>query len=195
MGAAYIVRKRARFVSINGPVNLRYGTPVDAVDGFLVHNGRPLCAVTSESAHRYFARNDDGNGKARGALIGATRPSWSGKTPAIKCAGISCGATRRRRNYATRIMRISGCGAMPFLRRTWQTWNTSPADRCEEVTLPWNYMKLVGGTSARHWTARTKSPRHGVRWASADALRYEEEMAAVRRDYDTAMGEVDPCKN
>ena len=51
---------------------------------------------------------------------------WSGKTPAIKCAGISCGATRRRRNYATRIMRISGCGAMPFLRRTWQTWNTSP---------------------------------------------------------------------
>ena len=57
MGAAYIVRKRARFVSINGPVNLPYGTPVDA--------------VTSESAHRYFARNDDGNGKARGALIGA----------------------------------------------------------------------------------------------------------------------------
>lgn len=28
-----------------------------------------------------------------------------------------------------------------------------------------------------------------------DALRYEEEMAAVRRDYDTAMGEADPCKN
>lgn len=28
-----------------------------------------------------------------------------------------------------------------------------------------------------------------------DALRYEEEMAAVRRDYDTAMREVDPCKN
>lgn len=28
-----------------------------------------------------------------------------------------------------------------------------------------------------------------------DALRYEKEMAAVRRDYDTAMGEVDPCKN
>lgn len=28
-----------------------------------------------------------------------------------------------------------------------------------------------------------------------DALRYEEEMAAVRRDYDTAMGEVDPRKN
>ena len=27
-----------------------------------------------------------------------------------------------------------------------------------------------------------------------DALRYVDELAAVRRDYDTAMGEVDPCK-
>ena len=28
-----------------------------------------------------------------------------------------------------------------------------------------------------------------------DSLRYTEEMAAVRRDYATAMGEVDPCKS
>lgn len=126
MGTAYIVRKRARFVSINGPVNLRYGTPVDAVDGFLVHNGRPLCAVTSESAHRYFARNDDGNGKARGALIGAITAKLERKDAGHQMRWDPCGATRRRRNYATRIMRISGCGAMPFLRRTWQTWNTSP---------------------------------------------------------------------
>lgn len=33
-----------------------------------------------------------------------------------------------------------------------------------------------------------------VQLGQRDALRYEEEMAAVRRDYDTAMGEVDPCK-
>lgn len=71
MGSAYIVRKRARFESINGPVNLPFGTHVDAVDGFLVYHGRPLCVVTSEIAHRFFARNDDGNGKARGALIDA----------------------------------------------------------------------------------------------------------------------------
>lgn len=71
MGIAYIVRKRARFDSINGPVNLPYGTPVEAVDGLLFHKGRALCAVTSENAHRYFARNDDGNGKTRGALIDA----------------------------------------------------------------------------------------------------------------------------
>ena len=34
-----------------------------------------------------------------------------------------------------------------------------------------------------------------VQLGQRDALRYEEEMTAVRRDYDTAMGEVDPCKN
>ena len=34
-----------------------------------------------------------------------------------------------------------------------------------------------------------------VQLGQRDALRYEEEMAAVRRDYVTAMGEVDPCKN
>ena len=34
-----------------------------------------------------------------------------------------------------------------------------------------------------------------VQLGQRDALRYEEEMAAVRRDSDTAMGEVDPCKN
>lgn len=28
-----------------------------------------------------------------------------------------------------------------------------------------------------------------------DALRYEEQIAAVRRDYAAAMGEVDPCKS
>lgn len=71
MGVAYIVRKRARFDSIGGTVNLPYGTAVEAVDGLLVYRGRALCAVTSENAHQFFARNDDGNGKARGALIDA----------------------------------------------------------------------------------------------------------------------------
>lgn len=79
MGAAYIVRKRARFDSIGGPVNLPYGTAVEAVDGLLVYRGRALCAVTSENAHQFFARNDDGNGKARGALIDAIKATLEKK--------------------------------------------------------------------------------------------------------------------
>ena len=58
-----------------------------------------------------------------------------------------------------------------------------------------DYMKLVadlcGIIDRQNEITKAMAERLGQR----DALRYEEEMAAVRRDYDTAMGEVDPCKN
>lgn len=64
----YIAARRARFNAICGPVNIPYGTTVEAVDGFLERDGLRLCAVTSESAHKYFARDSDGNGLERGQL-------------------------------------------------------------------------------------------------------------------------------
>lgn len=58
-----------------------------------------------------------------------------------------------------------------------------------------DYMKLVadlcGIIDRQNEITKAMAAQLGQR----DALRYEEEMAAVRRDYDTAMGEVDPCKN
>ena len=58
-----------------------------------------------------------------------------------------------------------------------------------------DYMKLVadlcGIIDRQNEITMAMAEQLGQR----DALRYEEEMAAVRRDYDTAMGEVDPCKN
>lgn len=58
-----------------------------------------------------------------------------------------------------------------------------------------DYMKLVadlcGIIDRQNEITKAMVEQLGQR----DALRYEEEMAAVRRDYDTAMGEVDPCKN
>lgn len=58
-----------------------------------------------------------------------------------------------------------------------------------------DYMKLVadlcGIIDRQNEITKAMVAQLGQR----DALRYEEEMAAVRRDYDTAMGEVDPCKN
>ena len=36
MPIPYIVRRRARFLSICGPVNLPYGTEVEAVDGLII---------------------------------------------------------------------------------------------------------------------------------------------------------------
>lgn len=58
-----------------------------------------------------------------------------------------------------------------------------------------DYMKLVadlcGIIDRQNEITKAMAEQLGQR----DALRYEEEMAAVRRDYDTAMGEVDLCKN
>ncbi|MEY8261003.1 isoaspartyl peptidase [Oscillospiraceae bacterium 50-60] len=67
----YIAARRARFNAICGPVNIPYGTTVEAVDGFLERDGLRLCAATSESAHKYFARDSDGHGLERGKLTAA----------------------------------------------------------------------------------------------------------------------------
>lgn len=64
----YIVKRRARFNAITGPVNLPWGTAVEEQDGFLVRDGLQLCAVTSQNAFDYFAKNGDGNGVERGRL-------------------------------------------------------------------------------------------------------------------------------
>ena len=65
----YIVKKRARFESISGIINLPYGTTVMCEEGFLVYQRKRLCAAVSQNAFDYFAQNDDGNGELRGQLI------------------------------------------------------------------------------------------------------------------------------
>lgn len=58
-----------------------------------------------------------------------------------------------------------------------------------------DYMKLVADLCQIIDRQNEITKVMAVQLGQRDALRYEEEMAAVRRDYDTAMGEVDPCKN
>ena len=58
-----------------------------------------------------------------------------------------------------------------------------------------DYMKLVADLCQIIDRLNEITKAMVVQLGQRDALRYEEEMAAVRRDYDTAMGEVDPCKN
>lgn len=69
----YITIKRTRFESISGPINLPYGTEVNNEGGFLALDTAPICAVTSQNAYDYFARNDDGKGLERGRLTQAIR--------------------------------------------------------------------------------------------------------------------------
>lgn len=58
-----------------------------------------------------------------------------------------------------------------------------------------DYMKLVADLCQIIDRQNEITKAMVVQLGQRDALRYEEEMAAVRRDYDTAIGEVDPCKN
>lgn len=58
-----------------------------------------------------------------------------------------------------------------------------------------DYMKLVADLCQIIDRQNEITKAMVVQLGQRDALRYEDEMAAVRRDYDTAMGEVDPCKN
>ena len=65
----YIVTKRFKGKTICGNVNLAYGTECEEKNNTIYHDGKPLCFVTSENAHNYFSRNDDGQGERRGELV------------------------------------------------------------------------------------------------------------------------------
>ena len=58
---SYIARRRAKFSGIGGiPVNIPYGTALEVREGFILFDGRPVCAVTSQNAYDYFSQDDDG---------------------------------------------------------------------------------------------------------------------------------------
>lgn len=65
----YIVHTRFKTKAICGEVNIPAMTECELRNGMLVFDGKPLCMVNSENSHKHFARNDDGNGLLRGALI------------------------------------------------------------------------------------------------------------------------------
>lgn len=66
----YLCRKRARFDGISGQANIPYGTALICQDGFLMHQNKPLCGITSQNAYDFFSQNDDGMGRERGDLVG-----------------------------------------------------------------------------------------------------------------------------
>ena len=65
----YIVYRQFNAKAICGEVNLPIGTVCQYDQGYIIYDGKPLCVVTSENAHRYFAKNNDGNGLERGRLV------------------------------------------------------------------------------------------------------------------------------
>lgn len=65
----YITTRRFRGKTMSGIVNLPYGTECELRGETIYHGGKPLCFATSENAHQYFSRNDDGQGERRGKLV------------------------------------------------------------------------------------------------------------------------------
>ena len=102
MPTPYIVRRRARFLAICGPVNLPYGTEVSSDGAFLTVNGEKLCSITSQNAYDFFSRNDDGNGLERGKLV----------------HDIMCTLERRDAKYQSRWDRLWADEGANKLRRT-----------------------------------------------------------------------------
>lgn len=102
MSIPYIVRRRARFLSICGPVNLPYGAEVSSDGAFLTMNGEKLCSITSQNAYDFFSRNDDGNGLERGKLV----------------HDIMCTLERRDAKYQSRWDRLWADEGANKLRRT-----------------------------------------------------------------------------
>jgi len=60
----YIAKKRVRMPGICGPVNIPWGTVLAAADGFLIHEGRAVCAIRSENAKKHFWGYDPKNPRA-----------------------------------------------------------------------------------------------------------------------------------
>ena len=65
----FIARRRARFVGIDGRVNIPYGTVLSNQGGFLIHQNKRVCTVSSQNALDYFVQDDDGAGDLRGKLV------------------------------------------------------------------------------------------------------------------------------
>ena len=66
----YITYKHFNGIIMDGTTaDIKRGTILDCERRVLTYKGKEICVATSENAHTYFMRNDDGKGYERGDLI------------------------------------------------------------------------------------------------------------------------------
>lgn len=75
----YITHRRYKGRCFSGDVNIPALTLCDAENGTIYYQGKPICFVTSEVAHQYFSRDDDGKGIERGRLTQVIQKKLSEK--------------------------------------------------------------------------------------------------------------------
>lgn len=64
----YITHRRFKGKAMCGEVNIPAGTVCEERSNVVYCQERPICYATSENAHQFFARDDDGCGMLRGKL-------------------------------------------------------------------------------------------------------------------------------
>lgn len=90
----YIVYKRFRGHGIDGEFNLRYGTVVSEIEGFLfAADGRRICAATSENGWEHFRPNTQEGAERQKMLNDLYR--WYRKTDAVKTLRMTNGRGRK----------------------------------------------------------------------------------------------------
>ena len=67
----YITHRKFKEKSMVGEVNIPAGTECESYRNVIFCGDNPVCLITSENAHQYFARDDDGEGILRGRLTQA----------------------------------------------------------------------------------------------------------------------------
>lgn len=65
----YIAIKEFNNIGIDGNFNISIGEELICENRMIKYKNKAVCMCTSENAHEYFMRNDDGNGMERGDLI------------------------------------------------------------------------------------------------------------------------------
>ena len=67
----YVVHRRFKKDALCGPVNIPAMTELECENGIIIYQNSMVCYEECETAHQFFARNDDGNGMERGMLTQA----------------------------------------------------------------------------------------------------------------------------
>lgn len=76
----YICTKRFHDLSLSGPVNIPYGTPLDCEDNLISLNGKPITYADSNNGRTFFSPDDDGHGLERGKIIHEIKTRLERKT-------------------------------------------------------------------------------------------------------------------
>ena len=148
----FIARRRARFVGIDGHVNIPYGTVLSNQGGFLIHQNKRVCTVSSQNALDYCVQDDDGVNEIIAKCIEAdgivlASPVYHGGIAGgMKCVldrlilAAGCGDNQLKHKVGAALCTLRRSGGMETYQQLLGTINTM-----EMVLVTSDYWNAVHG--------------------------------------------------